>query len=64
MAAVPRFRHDVFVSYAHDDNVPVAGTEVGFVSQLVADLKAEVTRKVGRGLDICWTTTVSSAARR
>ena len=23
-------RHDVFVSYAHSDNVPVAGTEVGF----------------------------------
>jgi hypothetical protein len=54
MPAVPSFRHDVFVSYAHSDNVPVAGTTIGFVSQLVADLKAEVGRKVGKALDIWW----------
>lgn len=54
MAAVPGYRHDVFVSYAHSDNVPVAGTGVGFVSQLVSDLKTEVGRKVGKGLDIWW----------
>ena len=54
MAAVPGYRHDVFVSYAHSDNVPVAGTEVGFVSQLVSDLKTEVGRKIGKTLDIWW----------
>ena len=54
MPAVPSVRHDVFVSYAHDDNMPVAGTTVGFVSQLVADLKTEVGRKVGKALDIWW----------
>jgi TIR domain len=54
MAAVPGYRHDVFVSYAHSDNVPVAGTEIGFVSQLVADLRAEVGRKIGKSLDIWW----------
>src|SRR5262245_1204705 len=54
MPAVPGFRHDVFVSYASDDNLPIAGTEAGFVSQLVADLKAEIGRKVGRALDIWW----------
>ena len=54
MPAVPGFRHDVFVSYAHSDNVAVAGTAVGFVSQLVSDLKAEVGRKVGKALDIWW----------
>ena len=54
MAAVPGFRHDVFVSYAHNDNLPVAGTEIGFVSQLVGDLRNEIGRKVGKSLDIWW----------
>jgi hypothetical protein len=54
MPVAPEFRHDVFVSYAHDDNLPIAGAEVGFVSQLVADLKTEIGRKVGRALDIWW----------
>ena len=54
MAAVPGYRHDVFVSYAHSDNVPIAGTEIGFVSQLVSDLRTEVGRKIGKTLDIWW----------
>src|SRR5215203_3108298 len=54
MAAVPGCRHDVFVSYAHGDDQPVAGTPTGFVSQLVADLKTEVSRKVRNDVDIWW----------
>jgi TIR domain len=54
MAALHDHRHDVFVSYAHDDNLPVAGADVGFVSQLVGDLKKEIGRKVGRSLDVWW----------
>lgn len=54
MAAVSGFRHDVFVSYAHSDNLQVAGTEIGFVTQLVADLKTEIGRKVGKALDVWW----------
>jgi hypothetical protein len=54
MPAVPNVRHDIFVSYAHDDNLPVARTEVGFVSQLVSDLRTEITRKVHKQLDIWW----------
>ena len=53
MAAVPKFRHDLFVSYAHADNQPVAGVK-GFVSQLVDDLKVAVGRKVGKELDLWW----------
>ena len=52
--AATGFRHDVFISYAHSDDVPVAGTERGFVTQLVADLKAEVSRKVCNDIDIWW----------
>jgi len=47
-------RHDVFISYAHSDDLPVAGTERGFVTQLVADLKTEVSRKVCNDIDIWW----------
>jgi TIR domain len=54
MAAIPGFAHDVFVSYAHADNQLVAGTEVGFISQLVGDLRTEVGRKVGKALDVWW----------
>jgi hypothetical protein len=54
MSAVPRFAHDVFVSYAHADNQLVAGAKIGFVSQLVADLRTEVGRKVGVSLDMWW----------
>lgn len=52
--AATGFRHDVFISYAHSDDVPVAGTERGFVTQLVADLKTEVSRKVCNDIDIWW----------
>ena len=54
MPTVPGCRHDVFVSYAHGDDQPVAGTQCGFVSQLVADLKTEVSRKVRNDVDIWW----------
>ena len=54
MPAVPGCRHDVFVSYAHGDDKPVAGAQSGFVSQLVTDLKTEVSRKVRNDVDIWW----------
>jgi hypothetical protein len=54
MAAAPGFRHDIFVSYAHADNIPTAGAEVGFVSRLVSDLRIVVTQKVGNDVDIWW----------
>jgi len=54
MAATPGFRHDLFVSYAHADNETVAGSKVGFVSQLVDDLRKLVGAKVSKELDIWW----------
>ena len=54
MAVAPGFRHDIFVSYAHADDIPTAGAEVGFVSRLVGDLRTEVRRKVGNDVDIWW----------
>ncbi len=39
MAFVPGFEHDIFVSYAHVDDVPLLGVEIGWVTTLVENLK-------------------------
>jgi hypothetical protein len=54
MAATLGFRHDLFISYAHADNETLAGSKVGFVSQLVDDLRKLVGSKVSKELDIWW----------
>lgn len=54
MAIATGFRHDLFVSYAHADDTPSVGCAQGFVSQFVADLRAEVGRKLGAALDVWW----------
>ncbi len=54
MGVAGGFTHDLFVSYAHADDEPVAGAEQGFVSQLVSDLRKEAGRKVGSALDVWW----------
>jgi hypothetical protein len=54
MAFVPGYEHDVFVSYAHVDDLPfvdmVTGQErsTGWVSVLVRHLKNELAQKIGR----------------
>lgn len=40
--------HDLFVSYAHVDNVPLPGAQEGWITTLVTALKTMVTRKLGR----------------
>lgn len=45
---VPNYKHDIFVSYAHVDNVPFAGAEKGWVTTLIGELKNELGRKLGR----------------
>lgn len=48
MAFVPDQRYDVFVSYAHVDNMPFPGTEQGWVSTLVETLEILLAQKLGR----------------
>lgn len=54
MGFVPGYEHDVFVSYAHVDDLPfvemVTGQErsAGWVSTLVRHLKNELAQKIGR----------------
>ncbi len=48
MAFVPDRRHDVFVSYAHVDNMPFPGVEKGWVTLLVETLEILLAQKLGR----------------
>jgi hypothetical protein len=45
---VPGFNYDVFVSYAHVDDHPVVGAELGWVSTLQRNLFMLLDRRLGR----------------
>lgn len=45
---VPNCRHDIFISYAHVDNIPFSGAEKGWVTTLVSGLKILLGKKLGR----------------
>jgi hypothetical protein len=47
MAYVPGCEHDVFVSYAHLDNEPMAASECGWVDALAERLQIEVSQRLG-----------------
>jgi hypothetical protein len=48
MGVAPGFEHDMFVSYAHQDNVPALGRPSGWVETLVQELTREVRQRLGR----------------
>jgi hypothetical protein len=48
MAYVPKYEHDVFVSYAHVDDEPEPGETKGWVTTLVSCLKTKLAQKLGR----------------
>jgi hypothetical protein len=45
---VPHYQHDIFVSYAHVDNEPLAGADKGWVTTLITGLKKQLGAKLGR----------------
>ena len=47
-AFVPSYRHDIFVSYAHVDDLPLPGAEAGWVATLIAGLNVRLSQKLGR----------------
>ncbi len=51
MAFVPGYENDIFVSYAHVDNVPLPGAEEGWVSTLMKGLNTRLAQLLGRGED-------------
>ena len=48
MAYVPGFEHDIFVSYAHVDDMALPGFDDGWVTTLVKNLKILVSQSLGR----------------
>jgi hypothetical protein len=54
MGVVQGFEHDMFVSYAHQDNVPAVGRDSGWVVTLVTELEREVRQRLGRKEFGCW----------
>lgn len=51
---VPGYDHDVFVSYAHVDDLPQSGAERGWVTTLVSNLRVQLARKLGRDEARIW----------
>lgn len=48
------YEHDVFVSYAHVDDDPLEGAELGWVTTLIDNLEKMLARKLGRRVADIW----------
>ncbi len=45
---VPNYKNDIFVSYAHVDNEPWVGTDKGWVTTLISQIKILLKQQLGR----------------
>ena len=45
---VPNYKHDIFVSYAHVDDLPLEGATQGWVTTLIHSIKIRLAQKLGR----------------
>ena len=48
MAYVPGYKNDIFVSYAHVDNLPLSGISKGWVETFIDNLSTKLAQKIGR----------------
>jgi len=48
MTNAPQYEYDIFVSYAHVDDDPLAGASKGWVTTFVSSLKIRLAQKLGR----------------
>ena len=48
MAFVPSYEHDIFVSYAHVNDIPDPNVKKGWVTTLVEGLRSRLTQNLGR----------------
>jgi hypothetical protein len=55
MAYVSEYEHDIFVSYAHDDDQPTNVSTVGWITTLIKNLEVELNRRVGPAKVSIWT---------
>jgi hypothetical protein len=54
MAFLNGYKHDVFVSYAHNDNEPYVEGDIGWVKQLVKAVRTGVVQAVGKSNVDIW----------
>ncbi|MEO6330152.1 MAG: toll/interleukin-1 receptor domain-containing protein, partial [Ginsengibacter sp.] len=48
MAFIKDFRYDIFISYAHVDNLPTSWENLGWIEKFYKDLDTLLTRRIGR----------------
>ena len=48
MAFVPQYGYDIFISYAHVDDSPLPGADIGWVTNLVDCIKTRLAQMLGR----------------
>ena len=48
MAFVPKYQYDIFVSYAHVDDMPDVGADHGWVTTLISSLRTRLAQRLGR----------------
>ena len=48
MAYIPGFKHDIFISYAHIDNIPILDQQEGWVNTLYKNLKVMLDKRIGK----------------
>ena len=48
MAFIKDFTYDIFISYAHVDNVPTSWENLGWIEKFYKDLDTLLTRRIGR----------------
>ncbi len=56
MAYIKDFTYDIFISYAHLDNIPTSYEHLGWIEKFYKDLDALLTRRIGRAgvIKIWW----------
>ena len=48
MAYIKNFTYDIFISYAHVDNIPTSYENLGWIEKFYKDLDTLLTRRIGR----------------
>jgi hypothetical protein len=48
MAFIKDFTYDIFISYAHVDNLPTSYVNPGWIEKFYKDLDTLLTRRIGR----------------
>jgi hypothetical protein len=48
VAFIPSYKYDIFISYAHVDNLTVSSSAIGWVEQFEKYLEVQISKRIGR----------------